>query len=452
MSRRKIIVIIAFLALVLSMPACAKPVTNMEIPEVVSVDPEYINTVLDMLISEDFTGRLPGTEGNKKAEEFLQGEMEAIGLSAPEFALSYLHGFDLLVPVKQKVTEFELVDENGEVVLKFDFGDDFTEYIARDFAMGIGEFQGAYTIVDDPFVVGKVDEMTKDDIWVFSRNATASSRYDAFFKSVLNSDRMPKVIVYESDQLNNDHFILSPFTGLMRQNDNENGVLIYRVSPDAFQKIKDSEEKYLRVSTTADLRRVEVSNVIGMIDGKADHGYVISAHFDHLGDNLDGTVNYGALDNASGVSAMMAIAEAMVRDGEQELDYYFIAFNGEEEGLHGSTALVRDGFLDVEKFQIINMDMLGSNTPIEFEISATHPQSTELSQWIFENAKEYGLNAITSNIGASDHFPFEQAGFAAVTLIEFDKRFYHTPYDTKDASIDLEHLADLAQFVFELLQ
>ncbi|MDW7660122.1 MAG: M28 family peptidase [Bacillota bacterium] len=459
MSRKKNIVIIALLALILSMSACAKPVSNVdvpeavsEVPEVVSIDPQYINTVLDTLISEDFTGRLPGTEGNKKVEEFLQSEMETIGLSAPEFASSYLHGFDLLVPLKQKVTEFELVDVDGAVVHKFDFGDDFTEYIARDFAMGIGEFQGAYTIVDDPFVVGKVDEMTEDDIWVFSRNATASSSYDVFFKSVLNSDRKPKVIIYESDQLNNDHFILSPYTGLMQHNDNENGVLIYRVSPGAFQMIKDADQKFLKVSTAADVKTVEVSNVVGMIDGKADHGYVISAHFDHLGDNLDGTVNYGALDNASGVSAMMALAEAMVRDGEQELDYYFIAFNGEEEGLHGSTAFVRENFLDVEKFQIINMDMLGSNTPIEFEISATHPQSTELSQWIFENAKEYGINAITSNIGASDHFPFEQAGFAAVTLIEFDKRFYHTPYDTKDASIDLEHLADLTQFVFELLQ
>lgn len=452
MSPRKTIVIITLLAMVLSMSACEKPVSNVEIPEVVSINPEYINTILDTLVSEEFTGRLPGTEGNKKAEEFLQREMEAIGLSTPEFTSSYLHGFNLLVPLKQKVTEFELLDVNGAVVQKFDFGDDFTEYIARDFAMGIGEFQGAYTIVDDPFEVGKVDEITNDDIWIFSRKATASSSYDAFFKTILNSDRTPKVIIYESDQLNNDHFVLSPYTGLMQHNDNENGILIYRVSPDAFQSIKDADEKFLRVSTAVDVKSVEVSNVVGMIDGKSDHGYVISAHFDHLGDNLDGTVNYGALDNASGVSAMMALAEAMVREGEQELDYYFIAFNGEEEGLHGSSAFVREGFLDADKFKIINMDMVGSSTPIEFEISATHPQSTELSQWIFENAKEYGINAITSNIGASDHFPFEQAGFAAVTLIEFDKRFYHTPFDTKDASIDLEHLADLTKFVFELLQ
>ncbi len=451
MNHKKIYAII-MLAMVLSMSACGKPVSKAEIIEEVSVDPQYVTTILEKLVSEEFTGRLTGTEGNKKAEEFLRSEMEAIGLVAPEFATSYLHGFDMLVPIKQKVTELEIVDVNGESVHKFDFGDDFTEYIARDFAMGIGAFEGAYTIIDDPFAINKVADLTSDDIWVFSRNATGTYSYDVFFKMVLASERKPKVIVYESDQLNNGHFILSPFTGLMRQNDNENGVLIYRVSPDAFQTIKDSEEKYLRVSTTADLRRVEVSNVVGMIDGKADHGYVISAHFDHLGDNLDGTVNYGALDNASGVSAMMAIAEAMVRRGEQELDYYFIAFNGEEEGLHGSTAFVRAGFLDVDKFKIINMDMLGSNIPIEFEISTTHPQSAELSEWILNNAQDYGLNAITSNIGASDHFPFEQAGFPAVTLIEFDKRYYHTPYDTIDASIDLEHLADLAQFVFELLQ
>lgn len=452
MSRSKIIVIITLLAMILPMSACEKPVTNVEIPEVVSINPQYVNTVLDTLLVEEFAGRLPGTEGNKKAEEFLQKEMEDIGLVAPVFSPAYLQSFNLLVPLKQKVTELELIDVNGEGVHKFDFGDDFTEYIARDFAMGIGEYQGAYTIIDDPFAVGKVDETTNDDIWIFSRNATASSSYDAFFKTVLNSDRTPKVIIYESDQLNNDHFILSPYTGMMQHNDNENGVLIYRVSPDAFQLIRDADEKFIRVSTAADVKTVEVSNVIGMIDGKSDHGYVISAHFDHLGDNLDGTVNYGALDNASGVGVMMAIAEAMVRAGEQDLDYYFVAFNGEEEGLHGSSAFVKEGFLDADKFKIINMDMLGSNIPIEFEISSTHPQSSELSQWIYENAKEYGINAIESNIGASDHFPFEQAGFEAVTLIEFDKRFYHTPYDTKDASVDLEHLSDLAQFVFELLQ
>lgn len=452
MSRKKLITSIIMLTMVLSITACGKPVSNVETIEEVSINPEYIASILERLVSEEFAGRLTGTEGNKKAQEFIQSEMEAIGLVAPDFSPSYLHGFDMLVPLKQKVTELELLDMNGESVHKFDFGDDFTEYIARDFVMGIGEFEGAYTIIDDPFSISKIAGITSDDIWVFSRNATGSSSYDVFFKTVLGLERKPKVIIYESDQMNNGHFILSPYTGLMQHNDNENGVLIYRVSPDAFQTIKDSAEKFLRVSTSVDLKRVEVSNVIGMIDGKADHGYVISAHFDHLGDNLDGTVNYGALDNASGVSAMMALAEAMVRNGEQELDYYFIAFNGEEEGLHGSNAFVREGFLDAEKFKIINMDMLGSNTPIEFEISTTHPQSAELSQWILENAEDYGLNAITSNIGASDHFPFEQAGFAAVTLIEFDKRFYHTPYDTIDASIDLEHLSHLARFVYELLQ
>jgi Zn-dependent M28 family amino/carboxypeptidase len=86
-----------------------------------------------------------------------------------------------------------------------------------------------------------------------------------------------------------------------------------------------------------------LNNVVGVIKGKdSKKAVVVSAHFDHLG-YVNGKLIRGALDNASGVSALIKIANGLQAKSKEkpfDEDIIFCAFNGEEEGLAGSRAFV----------------------------------------------------------------------------------------------------------------
>ncbi len=83
-------------------------------------------------------------------------------------------------------------------------------------------------------------------------------------------------------------------------------------------------------------------NVVGILPGTThpDQVMLYSAHWDHLGHCTpdargDGICN-GAVDNATGVAALMALAEANVRAGPTPRSQVFIAWTLEESGLLGS--------------------------------------------------------------------------------------------------------------------
>ena len=88
------------------------------------------------------------------------------------------------------------------------------------------------------------------------------------------------------------------------------------------------------------------TNVIGFFAGpkrKVTNKYIIvGAHFDHLG-NIKGTYYPGADSNASGIAALLSIAEmfnAMKYTGRVwDTNIIFVAFDGNGHDLAGSTAL-----------------------------------------------------------------------------------------------------------------
>lgn len=84
----------------------------------------------------------------------------------------------------------------------------------------------------------------------------------------------------------------------------------------------------------------------------------ITAHYDHLG-NKGRLVYNGADDNASGVSALLALATKL-KNTQTNYNYVFIATDAEEQGLHGARAYF-DNPKNPKKNIIlnINLDMLG---------------------------------------------------------------------------------------------
>ena len=88
-------------------------------------------------------------------------------------------------------------------------------------------------------------------------------------------------------------------------------------------------------------RNLEMFNVIGVLEGKSkkDEYVVISAHYDHLGVKKEGEgdiIYNGADDDASGTTAVLALAEYFTALGTNERTLIFVTFTGEEMGLLGS--------------------------------------------------------------------------------------------------------------------
>lgn len=114
-------------------------------------------------------------------------------------------------------------------------------------------------------------------------------------------------------------------------------------------------------------------NVMAVLPGrsKPDEYIIFGAHYDHIGtittegrygqhNNAEAgdTVYNGANDDASGVAALVALAEYFGAQKNNERSLLFIAFAGEEQGLNGSQAAART--IDADKVTaMLNFEMIG---------------------------------------------------------------------------------------------
>lgn len=115
----------------------------------------------------------------------------------------------------------------------------------------------------------------------------------------------------------------------------------------------------------------EGRNVIALLPGTdldlRDEFVIVGAHYDHLGHGPFGStraqdgpaVHNGADDNASGVAAMLEVAELLARERPAR-SVLFLAFTAEESGLIGSSWFARHPTLPLENaVAMLNLDMVG---------------------------------------------------------------------------------------------
>ena len=90
------------------------------------------------------------------------------------------------------------------------------------------------------------------------------------------------------------------------------------------------------------IRKFESQNVVGVLEGtEAKDEYVLyTAHWDHIGrckpDTTGDDICNGAVDNATGTAALIALAEANAKAGPARRSQVFLAVTAEESGLLGS--------------------------------------------------------------------------------------------------------------------
>lgn len=125
----------------------------------------------------------------------------------------------------------------------------------------------------------------------------------------------------------------------------------------------DTTIKKWEIKADQQVTRLPLSNIVGMIRGttKPEEYVIFSAHYDHLGIEApvagDSIAN-GADDDASGVTAIILMADYYKKQPPPARTLLFIAFTGEEVGGYGANYYAKHS--DPDKIiAMFNIDMLG---------------------------------------------------------------------------------------------
>lgn len=173
-------------------------------------------------------------------------------------------------------------------------------------------------------------------------------------------------------------------------------------------------------------------NVMAAVPGtrRPDSLLVLTAHYDHLG-RMGKAIYPGANDNASGVALLLDLAAEIAK---KPLPYttVFVFFAGEEAGLLGSEAMVRDKKLPLSHIRfLLNLDLMGSGETGMTAVNATVFQS-EFALLDSLNRRFKYLPEIRKRGKAanSDHHYFTEAGVPSFFwYLSGPRSAYHDVYD-----------------------
>jgi hypothetical protein len=183
-------------------------------------------------------------------------------------------------------------------------------------------------------------------------------------------------------------------------------------------------------------------NVIAVLEG-ADpllrrEAIIIGAHYDHLGRGGfgslaadSGAIHNGADDNASGVAALLRVAERLVAGERPARSVVFSAFTGEELGLLGSADFVASAPIPAQRMRaMLNMDMVGrlGRGPLIVNGVGTAKEWRALLE---RAAAEAGVAlALTGDgYGPSDHTSFYLRDIPVLHFFTNVHGDYHKPSD-----------------------
>lgn len=190
-----------------------------------------------------------------------------------------------------------------------------------------------------------------------------------------------------------------------------------------------------------DKKTYEAANVLGLIKGSEhpEKYIIISAHYDHVGIN-NGEIYNGADDDASGTSALFAMAEYF-KNHPPKHSVVIAAFDAEELGLQGAVHFLKAKTLPKEQIAMdINLDMLGRNDNNELYVVGTnlHKQLQPAIEGVEtpENFKlsvgHDGLDGKQNWVSSSDHGPFHKQNIPFLYFGVEDHEDYHKPTDDFD--------------------
>lgn len=238
----------------------------------------------------------------------------------------------------------------------------------------------------------------------------------------------------------------------------------------------------LNVSTNFknDIRTFSSQNVIGQLPGAVspDEYVLYTAHWDHLGrctpDETGDDICNGAIDNATGTAALVALAEAQIKAGAPNRTLVFLAVTAEESGLLGSDYYAENPVFPLNQtVGGVNMDALSMAGPAKdiVVIGAGKSQLDPFLEKALTDEDRIAVPELTPEKGyyyRSDHFGFAKRGVPmlyvkggsdlidggpeAGAAYENDYRTnaYHLPGDEYDENWDWTGVAQDLQVYYRL--
>uniref|UniRef100_UPI004047BF08 M28 family metallopeptidase n=1 Tax=Algoriphagus sp. TaxID=1872435 RepID=UPI004047BF08 len=222
-------------------------------------------------------------------------------------------------------------------------------------------------------------------------------------------------------------------------------------------------------------------NVVAKITGKKapEEVVVYTAHWDHLGigkaDETGDSIYNGALDNASGTAALLALAKAFKTDAQPDRTVVFLSVTAEEQGLWGSAYYAQQPIYPKEK-TVANINMDGINPYGKMkDVSVIGVGQSEMEDLLDEELKKLGRyaapepNPVAGYYFRSDHFNFAKIGIPALYFgtgidhvekgkeygkqlqDEYTAVYYHKPADSYDPKRwNLDGAVDDVQLLYQV--
>ena len=497
-NHKKISVILIFFSIVISLNAgCTKKQDSYQNHNSTSnknnaVD-KYAQTItLDelkdhvyYLASDEMEGRQSGSKGAKAAAEYIAENFEEVGLKG---------FFNVDAPYFQK---FEMEKkEQLECVLEIEYGSvenwkDFLEFNS-DF---VGEKEIEIVLLGYGSKTDFENVDLKGKLVAFFSGDPESSESDGFvdrmkiIKAFEHEAAGYLMITSEEKKFLNYIKLIRPYFPAIRYYQAKNSTQslfakrkidiapsafakLFGMSPAEFDKVRNEmkhgkgekvfETKLIMKTTYRKHGIVPTENVLGYFEGtdNKDEYLILTAHYDGRGMDGDVVLN-GANDNATGVAAIIEIAEAFaeaIENGRRpRRSIIFMMPTAEELLAVGSTYYVENPVVPLEQTIVdINMDPLGRE-------DGDHPDlKNHIYIYCSKNGKQDLLNArakvekaYASNLkivereryAGSDNTSFESWGVPALAYTTGKSKDNHEPGDDPE-KVQYKKLEKVTQLIF----
>ena len=476
------------------------------------IDESVYRTHIARLSSDEFGGRKPGTEGEKLTLDYLEAQFRQLGLK-PGNGASF----------RQEVPMVEIT-AGSDAALRFTTGEATADLAFReDMVIWTKRVKPAESLADSPLVfvghgvsapeygwddyagldmTGKTAVIlindpgfaTRDESLFRGKAMTYYGRWTYKFEEAARRGAAGALIIHQSEPASYgwdtvvnswstpqlDHATADGNAGRVavegwitesqaRSLFAANGTSLEEAVARANKRGFRAEALKTRVSASVRnvIRRTSSSNLAAVLPGtqRADEYLVYMAHWDHLGrlsDCSGDCVMNGAVDNATGTSGLLAIANAFVKaKSRPERSVVFLAVTLEESGLLGSAYYVDNPLFPLANtVAAFNMDAMYFGGPTR-DVTVVNIGASELESYLAVAARAQGRELQpepTPERGIffrSDHFNFAKRGVPALYIksgvddrekgIEWRRKYYadftaqkyHKPGDEYSADADL---------------
>ncbi|MCH8220687.1 MAG: M20/M25/M40 family metallo-hydrolase [Proteobacteria bacterium] len=419
------------------------------------------------LASDEFQGRAPGTEGEKRVLDFLVGQFEDAGLQpanqgsflqavplvsltanpdrtlaieGPGFSARYAVGSQTMLSTKRVQREISL--DNSEMVF-VGYGIVAPEYAWDDYAAVDVRGKTVVILVNDPGFATADPELFRGN------TMTYYGRWTYKYEEAARQGAAAALIIHETDAAGYGwDVVANSWSGeqfdLVRANGNRSAIAVEGwLSGAAAAEILaaagldlesarqmalagDFEAVALGLTASTrfsnEIKNLDSSNVAGLIEGskRPEEIIIYMAHWDHLGikPNLEGDrIFNGAVDNATGTAAIIELARAFAAlEPAPERSILFLAVTGEESGLLGSAWYAEHPLFPLNQtVAALNFDSLIIDGATR-DITVFGLGSSELEEYLERAATKQGrvpVNEPTPEKGyffRSDHFNLAKVG------------------------------------------